>query len=151
MKKKALHALIILTIAAMFGACKPKPEQPAEETSKDSTGTAEATTSRAPFGTLPDGTEISLYTLKNTAGTEMLVTNYGGIITALKTADKNGTFEDIVLGYDSLAGYLKAPSFFGATVGRYGNRIAKGKFALDGKTYSLVINNEPNHLHGGTK
>ena len=151
MKKKLLHALIILTIAAMFGACKSKTEQPAEETSSDSTGAPEATTSRSTFGTLPDGTEVSLYTLKNTAGTEMLVTNYGGIITALKTADKNGTFEDIVLGYDSLAGYLKAPSFFGALVGRYGNRIAKGKFALDGKTYSLVLNNGPNHLHGGTK
>jgi aldose 1-epimerase len=151
MKKKVLHSLLILIIAVMFESCKSKTEQAADASPSDSTRAAEATISTSSFGTLPDGTKVSLYTLKNTAGTEMLVTNYGGIITALKTADKNGTFEDIVLGYDSLAGYLKAPSFFGALVGRYGNRIAKGKFTLDGKTYSLVLNNGPNHLHGGTK
>lgn len=110
-----------------------------------------ASISETPFGTLPDGTAVTLYHLKNSKGTETTITNYGGIITTLKTADRNGLVEDIVLGYDSLAGYLKAPSFFGALVGRYGNRIAKGKFSLDGKTYTLAINNGKNHLHGGLK
>lgn len=110
-----------------------------------------ASITESPFGTLPDGTTVSLYHLKNTQGTEMTVTDYGGIIVSLKTADRAGVIEDIVLGYDSLAGYLKAPSFFGALVGRYGNRIAKGKFTLDGKTYKLAVNNGENHLHGGLK
>lgn len=110
-----------------------------------------ASITETPFGTLPDGTVVTLYHLKNSKGTEATITNYGGIITTLKTADRNGLVEDIVLGYDSLSGYLKAPSFFGALVGRYGNRIAKGKFSLDGKTYTLAINNGKNHLHGGLK
>lgn len=150
MKKYILHGLLICILAAMLGSCKKKNEQPSDTTS-DTLTTSEATTSRASFGKLEDGTEVFLYTLTNTEGTEMKVTNYGGIIVSLKTADKNGTFEDVVLGYDSLAGYLKAPSFFGALVGRYGNRIAKAKFTLDNKTYTLVANDGPNHLHGGTK
>lgn len=76
---------------------------------------------------------------------------YGGIIVSLRVSDRAGNLGDIVLGYDSLAGYVKNPSYFGAIVGRYGNRIAKGRFTLDGKTYRLAINNGPNHLHGGIK
>lgn len=117
----------------------------------DSLEAQEATTSRAPYGKLTDGTEIFLYTLKNTAGTEMTVTNYGGIIVSLKTADKDGKFEDIVLGFDSLSSYVKNNPFFGCIVGRYGNRIAKGKFKLDGREYKLATNNNENHLHGGLK
>jgi aldose 1-epimerase len=101
------------------------------------------------FGTMPDGTAVSLYTLSNKNGVSMSVTNYGGIITSLKTPDKNGTLQDIVLGYDSLAGYLKSSPYFGALIGRYGNRIAKGKFKLDGKEYQLAQNNDVNNLHGG--
>lgn len=81
----------------------------------------------------------------------MQVINYGGIITSLQVPDKKGVVEDVVLGYDSLAGYLRATPYFGAIVGRYGNRIGKGKFALDGKTYTLAQNNEGQHLHGGIK
>jgi aldose 1-epimerase len=82
---------------------------------------------------------------------EVRAITYGGIITSLRVPDRNGKLEDVALGFDNLEGYLKNPPFFGAIIGRYGNRIAKGQFTLDGKTYSLAINNPPNHLHGGVK
>jgi aldose 1-epimerase len=103
------------------------------------------------FGRMPDGREVFEYTLVNANNVEMRVINYGGIITALKTPDKNGVVEDVVLGYDSLAGYLNASPYFGAIVGRYGNRIANGKFTLDGEVYTLAQNNDGQHLHGGVK
>lgn len=134
----------------MAASCKNSANNSSETSMTDSAAPM-ASTTQSSFGTLPDGTTISLYLLKNTLGTEMAVTNLGGVIVSLKTADRSGVFEDIVLGYDSLSGYLKAPSFFGALVGRYGNRIAKGKFTLDGKTYTLARNNGENHLHGGLK
>ncbi|MVM41540.1 galactose-1-epimerase [Spirosoma sp. HMF3257] len=103
------------------------------------------------YGQLPDGQTADLYTLHNAAGMTASITNYGGIIVSLTTPDRNGKFEDVTLGMDSLAGYVKGTPYFGALIGRYGNRIAKGKFTLDGKTYTLVTNNFGNHLHGGTK
>jgi len=105
----------------------------------------------APFGRMPDGTQINGYTIRNTRGTTVHVINYGAIITSLRTADRAGTFDDVVLGFDSLAPYLEDPPYFGAIVGRYANRIAKGRFTLDGRTYSLPVNNGPNSLHGGTR
>lgn len=104
-----------------------------------------------PFGTLPTGEAVERYTLRNRNGIEVRVMTYGGIITSLKTPDRNGTPGDIVLGYDSLAGYLRSSPYFGAIVGRYGNRIAKGRFTLDGTEYRLAVNNGPNHLHGGIR
>jgi aldose 1-epimerase len=101
------------------------------------------------FGTLPDGRGVDQYTLKNANGMEVKIINYGGIITHWTAPDKDGKYEDIVLGFDSLAGYLTPPPYFGAIIGRYGNRIARGKFTLDGKTYQLANNNNLNHLHGG--
>ena len=106
---------------------------------------------RAAFGTLADGRAVELFTITNAHGVEMRVTNYGGIITALRTPDRGGKFDDIVLGYDSVAGYLRDSPYFGAIVGRYGNRIARGQFTLDGTTYHLAINNGPNSLHGGLR
>jgi aldose 1-epimerase len=106
---------------------------------------------RAPFGRTADGQPVELFTLTNAHGVEVQLTNYGGIITALKTPDRSGRFDDIVLGYDSLNGYLRNSPYFGAIVGRYGNRIAKGRFTLDGTTYHLAINNGPNSLHGGIR
>jgi aldose 1-epimerase len=150
MKKYLSPLMIVFTLAILFSACKPK-QQDSPDMSSDSTATPEATTSRTDYGKLQDGTAISLYTLTNTAGTVMTVTNYGGIIVSLKTEDKNGNFEDVVLGFDSLSTYEKSNPFFGCIVGRYGNRIAKGKFQLDGKTYTLAKNNGENHLHGGLK
>jgi aldose 1-epimerase len=106
---------------------------------------------RQPFGRLPDGTAVHLFTLKNANGVEVSICNYGGIVVSFKAPDRNGKFGDIVLGFDNLEDYLKQHPFFGCIVGRYGNRIAKGKFSLDGKDYHLATNNGPNALHGGLK
>ena len=103
---------------------------------------------RSSFGTA-GGKEVFLYTLINSKGTEVKITNFGGIVTSWISADKNNQKSNIVLGYDSLSGYLATHPYFGAIVGRYGNRIAKGKFSIDSVEYTLAINNGPNHLHGG--
>ena len=101
------------------------------------------------FGTTPDGKSVSLYSLRNAAGMEVKITNYGGIIVNLRVPDRNGKFDDVVLGYDSLSQYLKETPYFGALIGRYGNRIGKGQVTLDGKAYQLTVNDGANHLHGG--
>ncbi len=101
------------------------------------------------FGKTADGKPVDIYTLTNTKGMEARIMTYGGIIVSLKTPDRNGKFADVELGFDSLDPYLKGHPFFGALVGRYGNRISKGKFKISGKEYSLLVNNGENHLHGG--
>ncbi len=98
-----------------------------------------------------DGKKVELFTLTNDNGTTVTITNYGGIVTSFITPDKNGKKSSIVIGFDSLAPYLRKPPFFGALVGRYGNRIGDAKFTLDGKTYQLATNDGKNHLHGGLK
>jgi aldose 1-epimerase len=102
------------------------------------------------FGTTA-GTEVYLYTLQNHLGLEVSITSYGGAITALKTPDRNGALEDIVLGFETVDEYVENPLYFGALIGRHANRIAKGKFSLDGVVYQLAQNNGENHLHGGFK
>lgn len=108
--------------------------------------------SQEPFGTA-DGQPVTLYTLRNSKGAEARICNYGGVVVSLKMPDRNGTFGDVVLGGDKLSDYTKTPPppYFGALIGRYGNRIAKGKFTLDGTTYTLATNDGPNTLHGGIK
>lgn len=106
--------------------------------------------SEAPFGKLPTGEATTLYTLTNANGVVVKVTNFGGVITSINVPDKNGKMGDVVLGFDNVDGYLKNKSFFGAVIGRYGNRIGKGQFELDGKKYQLTLNDGVNHLHGGT-
>jgi aldose 1-epimerase len=106
---------------------------------------------RAPFGRLPDGRPVDVFTLTTGRGLEVRAISYGAIIVSLHAPDRSGRLDDVVLGHDDLAGYLGASPYFGAVVGRYGNRIAKGKFALDGQTYTLATNNNANHLHGGVK
>lgn len=106
---------------------------------------------RAPFGTLPGGEAVEIFTLTNANGIELKAIGYGGIITSLKVPDRDGKLDDIVLGFDRLDDYVKDHPFFGAIIGRYGNRIARGQFTLDGQTYKLATNNGPNHLHGGNK
>jgi aldose 1-epimerase len=101
------------------------------------------------FGKLPDGTEIEEYTLHSAKGGVAKIITYGATLTELWMPDKSGKSADVVLGFDNLEGYLGDHPFFGATVGRYGNRIAKGKFSIDGHEYSLFLNNGPNSLHGG--
>ncbi|MGI4742903.1 MAG: aldose epimerase family protein [Janthinobacterium lividum] len=107
-----------------------------------------------PFGTTPAGTDVLLYTLQNAQGAQATISAYGGILTSLLMPDKNGQLGNVVLGFDSLSGYTnevyqEEMPFFGALIGRYGNRIKLGKFTLDGQAYSLPINNAPNSLHGG--
>jgi aldose 1-epimerase len=104
-----------------------------------------------PFGKTLDGAPVEIYTLRNASGMEARILTYGGIVQSLKVPDKNGNFGDVVLGYDTLDGYLTNSPYFGALIGRYGNRIAKGHFTLDGVTYTLATNNGPNSLHGGLK
>ena len=120
-------------------------------TCKNMSNTSKGTITKSAFGKMPDGKPVELYTLRNSKGLEATIMTYGGIVTSLKVPDKNGKFDDVVLGYDNLDGYLKSSPFFGALIGRYGNRIAKGKFSLDGVEYTLAVNNAPNHLHGGVK
>lgn len=101
------------------------------------------------FGNSKDGTLIEQYTLRNGNGVEMKVITYGGRITSLKVPNKNGEIENVVLGFDNIEDYQKDNPFFGALIGRYGNRISKGKFTLDGNQYTLATNDGLNHLHGG--
>jgi aldose 1-epimerase len=101
------------------------------------------------FGTTPDGQPVDLYLLTNQKGMSVAITNYGGTIVTLKVPDRKGASADVVLGYDSVAAYAAGKSYFGATIGRYGNRIAHGKFSLDGNTYTLPKNDGDNTLHGG--
>ena len=110
-----------------------------------------ATMQKAYYGSI--GTDsVFQFTLKNAKGTEVKILNYGGAVTNILVADKNGQMGDVVLGFDSLPGYIQTGNpYFGCLVGRYANRIANGKFSLEGKTYTLAGNNDGNHLHGGLK
>jgi len=104
-----------------------------------------------PFGKTLDGTPVEIYTLRNAMGMTARIMTYGGIVQSLDVPDQKGNFGDVVLGYDTLDGYLTNSPYFGSLIGRYGNRIAKGHFTLDGKTYTLAVNNGSNSLHGGIK
>ncbi|MGD0090155.1 MAG: aldose epimerase family protein [Planctomycetota bacterium] len=112
---------------------------------------ATGTITKRSFGKTEDGQPVDLFTLRNASGLEAQITNYGGLLTALQVPDRNGKNADVVLGFDNLESYLKGHPYFGALVGRYGNRIAKGKFSLNGTNYTLAVNNGPNALHGGLK
>ena len=112
---------------------------------------SEAAVETSKFGTLDDGKVVELYTLKNAKGATAKVITYGATLTELWVPDRSGKLGDVVLGFDNLQGYLGKHPWFGATVGRVANRIAKGKFTLDGKEYSLEINDPPNSLHSGSK
>ena len=98
-----------------------------------------------------DGKKVYLFTLINSKGTQVTISNYGGTVTSFVTADKNNKRSGIVVGFDSLQSYLQNPPYFGALIGRYGNRIADAKFTLNGTTYHLAANNGKNHLHGGLR
>lgn len=106
---------------------------------------------KSAFGETEEGKLVHLYTLTNKNGVEVQITNYGAIVVSLKVPDRHGKFGDVVFGYDNLDDYIKDKSYFGAIVGRYGNRIAKGKFTLDGVEYTLPVNDGENSLHGGLK
>ncbi|SDF77254.1 aldose 1-epimerase [Pedobacter terrae] len=144
MKKPFLKALPLATLclALAFNACNPKADKGAtSSTQQDS----------LKYNTTIDGKAVKLYTLKNKQGASVSITNYGGRIVSLLVPDKSNKLTDVVLGYDSVGAYRKkGEPFFGALIGRYGNRIGKGKFTLEGKEYQLQLNDGVNTLHGGT-
>lgn len=143
----ALTGALRATSAQATKAPRPTPTPtPTPPATADSSGVV-----RRPYGTLPTGERVELFTLRNASGVQVDVTNYGAIITRVLTPDKHGKVDDIVLGFDSLDGYLKDSPYFGAVVGRVANRIARGHFTLDGTTYSLAVNNGVNALHGGLR
>lgn len=135
---KMLLMLSIAMIAHGIEGCSKKPEE---------SGSMKPQL----FGHTTDGKEVFLYTLKNRSGIEARIMNYGGIVVSLRVPDGTNTLDDIVLGYDTLADYLKESPYFGALIGRYGNRIKEGKFTLNGQEYALATNNGRNHLHGGVR
>ncbi len=103
------------------------------------------------FGSTGAAETVDLYTLSNTKGMEVKIATYGGDVVSIRVPDKSGNVADVVLGFDSIAGYQKPNPYFGAIIGRYGNRIAKGMFTIDGATYKLAVNDGANHLHGGIR
>nr|WP_316615760.1 aldose epimerase family protein [uncultured Alistipes sp.] len=136
---KKIQFLFIAAFGAFF-AC----------TSGQHTGTAPALVQVSAFDTVLDGSDVSLYTLRNDSGMVVQVTNYGARVVSLWVPDAKGDFQDVVWGYESIHDYLDSPDrFCGPVVGRYGNRIGKGQFTLDGKSYQLTLNDGENHLHGG--
>jgi aldose 1-epimerase len=137
-------ALFLLIITGTLFSCKSSPGKKEKENGKPMT-------QKRLYGMI-DADSVFQYTLANKNGIMVKILNYGGIVTDILTPDKNGNFGNIVLGYDSLSGFLQNGNpYFGCLVGRYANRIAKAKFVLDGKAYSLAANNGPNSLHGGNK
>ena len=112
---------------------------------------SKVTIEKFPYGTTIEGIDVDKYIISNQQGMEISIINYGGIITSWTAKDKNGVYEDIVLGFNELSEYEKESPYFGAIIGRYGNRIAKGKFSIEDKEYTLAVNNGENHLHGGMK
>jgi aldose 1-epimerase len=148
--KGIFHTLGPASLIAVFAlsmSCSSQ-EQPA---SQDAKGQSVMNSKKDTFGTLPDGREVHIFTLTNSHGITARIMNYGATVVSLEVPDRDGKTADIVLGRDSLEGYLKASPYFGSIVGRYGNRIAKGKFTLDENEYTLAVNNGENHLHGGLK
>src|SRR5437588_409296 len=137
--KKIVSLIALLAFAALCSGLQVNAQVGKVGVKKESFGKA-------------DGRDVFIYTLTNARGAEARITNYGGIVVSLKMPDRNGKFDDIVLGYETLDGYLKNNSpYFGALIGRYGNRIAKGRFTLNGVEYKLATNNGENHLHGGIR
>ncbi len=143
----AITGMAILLVAPF--SCKGKKGEPIPTME----GIAKMDIQRQPFGNLPDGSQVELFTLTNSHGLKARIMNYGATVISLDVPDRNGQRGDIVLGHDSLEGYLSPAQnpYFGSIVGRYGNRIARGRFILDGVEYQLATNIGPNHLHGGLK
>ena len=140
----SLVLTVVIILSSCNGSVTEKKENPAPEAGKISI-------TERPFGSF-NGEVVTEYTMTNAAGMQVSILNYGGTVTKILTKDKDGKFGDVLLGYDSLPGYVQRGNpYFGCLVGRYGNRIAKGKFTLDGTTYTLAKNNNGQSLHGGIK
>ncbi|AWW30229.1 galactose-1-epimerase [Echinicola strongylocentroti] len=148
LKLNAIGA-VVLAAALSFYACNPKSS---EKSSKEVTAQSpDSGLSISEASATVEGKEAQIYTLKNSNGVEVDISNYGGVITRLVVPDKAGNLENVVLHYQDLEGYSTSTNYFGSTVGRYANRIAKGKFELDGEEYTLATNDGAHHLHGGDK
>lgn len=141
---------LVLALTIGLAGCDRQAPNPATEQVPAPTVT-KATVTRAPYGNLPDGTAVESFTLTNAAGDSVTAITYGGLITSINVRDRNGKRDDVVLGHDTLADYLKDGSYFGAVVGRYANRIGGAQFTIDGQTYKLAANDGTNSLHGGIK
>ena len=148
---KPIIGPIVIATLFLSSSCQQAAEKKVSLTDEEHDSTTINLPLPAGFSRQVDGKEVKLYGLENRNGMEVLLTNYGATVISLSAPDRNGKMADILLGYDSLGGYQGGKSYFGAIVGRYANRIAKGKFKLDGKEYSLFTNNGPNSLHGGRK
>lgn len=138
-----IPSIIFLCLPALFAGCA---NQDAQEPDMNPVSIQEEA-----FGTLEDGREVSLFTLSNAGGMEVEITNYGGIVTALRAPDRDGNADNVVLGFDSLDPYLEGTPYFGAVIGRYGNRIEDGTFSIQGTEYELATNDGDHHLHGGER
>ena len=145
---KKYSVIAFLPLAGLLIGCKNENRK--ESISEVETEVVERM-KKENFGTTPDGEQVELYTLRNRNGMEVEIMTYGGIIKSLTAPDKSGTYEDVVLGFDQLSQYTENNPYFGAIIGRYGNRIAEGKFSLDGTQYTLATNDGANHLHGGER
>ncbi len=140
----------IAAAASIFTSCNNEGNKKENDNTKDSASITAVLPSAKDFDTAIDGKKVSLYVLKNKNGVRLAFTNYGGRIVSMLVPDKEGKMTDIIIGPGSAEAYVKCTEpYFGATIGRYGNRIAKGKFSIDGQTYTLATNNGVNHLHGG--
>ena len=137
-----ISAPILLAAAMMTTNCS---------NNKEAASTERQESSSTVFGKTPAGETVNIYTLKNSKGAEARIMNYGGVLVSFKVPDKSGNMSDIVLGFDDFKGYLLPPPYFGALIGRYGNRIGHAKFSLDGKEYTLAKNDGDNTLHGGLR
>jgi len=142
----------IVFLSLFFIQCKNSDKEAETKENEMNTEKSQKTEmQKEDYGTTSDGEKVAQYTLTNENGMEVKIITYGGRITSLKAPNKNDEFENVVLGFDSLEQYTKDNPFFGALIGRFGNRIANGKFALDGEEYTLAQNDGQNHLHGGEK
>lgn len=150
MTRTFLSGLLLVSGVAFITSCGGNNHNANENSTSDTMATSQTSSvNQQKYGTA-NGKDITQYTLKNAAGMEVKIINYGGTITNVMVPDSSGTFGDVVLGFDSMEGYLtKENPYFGCITGRYANRIAKGKFSIDGKKYQLPINNMGNTLHGG--
>ena len=145
-----LAALALAFALAVLAGCGQAANAPAATVAAPPSA-AKSGVTRAAFGSLPDGTAVEAFTLANATGASVTVLDYGGIVTSIRVPDRAGKLDDVVLGYDTIDGYLADGSHYGAIVGRYANRIGGAQFSLDGQTYVLAANNGPNSLHGGVK
>jgi aldose 1-epimerase len=143
MKSLRLHVLCVLAVFATGAACGRTPDvEPAATVPP---------VERTELGVLSDGSTVERFTLRNANGVEVVLSSLGAAIHSIRTPDRAGVSADVVLGFDTLDEWVRNPPFFGVVVGRYANRIAGGRFSLEGNTYTLATNNAPNHLHGGIR